>query len=59
MYTGNVSKAGTDANVYLSIYGEKADTDEIHLSHSKTHSNKFERNNVHLRLNIFKYESEY
>nr|XP_020662186.1 lipoxygenase homology domain-containing protein 1 [Pogona vitticeps] len=43
--TGTVWGAGTDANVYLSIYGERGDTGERHLKRSKN-LNKFEKNQV-------------
>ncbi|XP_061492303.1 lipoxygenase homology domain-containing protein 1 [Rhineura floridana] len=43
--TGIVWAAGTDANVYLSIYGERGDTGERHLKRSD-HLNKFEKNQV-------------
>ena len=49
VFTGDLPKAGTDANVFLTIFGEKGETSEIHLAHSKTHSDKFERNNVRLQ----------
>lgn len=37
--------AGTDASVYIQLYGNKNDTGKIELVHSKTNSNKFERGN--------------
>ncbi|XP_044287456.1 lipoxygenase homology domain-containing protein 1 isoform X2 [Varanus komodoensis] len=43
--TGIVWGAGTDANVYLSIYGERGDTGERHLKRSN-HINKFEKGQV-------------
>ncbi|XP_059505870.1 lipoxygenase homology domain-containing protein 1 [Stegostoma tigrinum] len=46
VYTGDVYRAGTDANVFLTIYGDLGDTGERKLSKSETHSNKFERNQV-------------
>lgn len=46
MITGNVPKAGTDANVYLTIYGEEyGDTGERPLKKSDK-SNKFEQGQV-------------
>jgi hypothetical protein len=42
--TTNKRGAGTDANVYIIIYGELGDSGERHLNKSKTHRNKFERN---------------
>uniref|UniRef100_M3ZSE1 Lipoxygenase homology PLAT domains 1 n=1 Tax=Xiphophorus maculatus TaxID=8083 RepID=M3ZSE1_XIPMA len=44
--TGDVSGAGTDANVFLTIYGDLGDTGERKLSKSETNSNKFERGSV-------------
>ena len=46
VYTGEESKAGTDANVYLQIFGECGDTGYRKLLNSKTHDNKFEQGNV-------------
>ncbi|KAL7975753.1 hypothetical protein Chor_001243, partial [Crotalus horridus] len=43
--TGLIWGAGTDANVYLSIYGERGDTGERHLKYSN-HLNKFEKKQV-------------
>ncbi|XP_059150632.1 lipoxygenase homology domain-containing protein 1-like isoform X2 [Physella acuta] len=42
--TGDVRFAGTDANVYLTIYGANGDTGERYLEQSKTNINKFEQN---------------
>lgn len=48
--TGNVPKAGTDANVYLTIYGEEyGDTGERPLKKSDK-SNKFEQGQVEWEL---------
>lgn len=44
--TGDVYGAGTDANVFLTIYGNLGDTGERKLSKSETNSNKFERGSV-------------
>uniref|UniRef100_A0AAY5K4A4 PLAT domain-containing protein n=1 Tax=Esox lucius TaxID=8010 RepID=A0AAY5K4A4_ESOLU len=44
--TGDVYNAGTDANVFLTIYGDLGDTGERKLSKSETNSNKFERGAV-------------
>ncbi|KAE8285273.1 Lipoxygenase-like proteiny domain-containing protein 1 [Larimichthys crocea] len=44
--TGDVYGAGTDANVFLTIYGDQGDTGERKLSKSETNSNKFERGSV-------------
>ena len=50
MFTGDVKGAGTDANVFITIYGEYGDTGERQLSKSETHSNKFERRNVSVKV---------
>ncbi|XP_022094211.1 lipoxygenase homology domain-containing protein 1-like isoform X2 [Acanthaster planci] len=52
-YTGDVFQAGTDANVFINIYGEKGDTGERRLKDSETNMNKFERN----QEDIFKMEA--
>ena len=44
--TGDVSKAGTDANVFLIIYGNLGDSGERKLHKSETHMDKFEKNQV-------------
>jgi hypothetical protein len=41
--TGNVRGAGTDANVYLTVVGDKGKVDKVHLDNSK---NNFERGRV-------------
>ncbi|XP_057675207.1 lipoxygenase homology domain-containing protein 1-like isoform X3 [Corythoichthys intestinalis] len=41
--TGDKKYAGTDANVFMTLYGIKDDTGIINLKASKTHKNKFER----------------
>ncbi|XP_061733262.1 LOW QUALITY PROTEIN: lipoxygenase homology domain-containing protein 1 [Nerophis ophidion] len=41
--TGEKKYAGTDANVFMTLYGTKDDTGIINLKSSKTHRNKFER----------------
>ena len=46
VFTGDFPKAGTDANVYLTMFGEKNESTEFYLEDSETHRNKFERNNV-------------
>lgn len=46
VYTGDISGAGTDANVFINITGEYGDTGERQLKESSTHKNKFERNQV-------------
>ncbi|KAM9810394.1 lipoxygenase homology domain-containing protein 1-like [Neosynchiropus ocellatus] len=44
--TGEMYGAGTDASVFLTIYGDLGDTGERKLSKSKTNKNKFERGQV-------------
>ena len=46
MFTGDVKSAGTDANVFLTIFGENGDTGERSLAKSETHRDKFERGQV-------------
>ncbi|PAA79474.1 hypothetical protein BOX15_Mlig008366g2 [Macrostomum lignano] len=51
--TGDVSGAGTDANVFLNIFGDKGETGERQLKASEAAFNKFERN----RTDLFRIES--
>ncbi|XP_076859680.1 lipoxygenase homology domain-containing protein 1 [Brachyhypopomus gauderio] len=44
--TGDMYGAGTDAKVFLTIYGDMGDTGERKLSKSETNKNKFERGAV-------------
>lgn len=44
--TGDIYGAGTDANVFLTIYGDLGDTGERKLRKSESNSNKFERGAV-------------
>ena len=46
VFTGDVKNAGTDAKVFLTLFGDLGDTGERQLAKSETHSNKFERGNV-------------
>ena len=46
VFTGDVKNAGTDANVFLTIFGEYGDTGERQLSKSETYTDKFERGHV-------------
>uniref|UniRef100_A0A2R8MPB5 Lipoxygenase homology domain-containing protein 1 n=1 Tax=Callithrix jacchus TaxID=9483 RepID=A0A2R8MPB5_CALJA len=43
IFTGNISGAGTDAKVYITIYGDLGDTGERYLGKSENRTNKFER----------------
>lgn len=49
MFTGDIYGAGTDANVFLNIYGDLGDTGERKLSKSETNFNKFERGQVQMQ----------
>ncbi|KAK1803299.1 hypothetical protein P4O66_004083 [Electrophorus voltai] len=44
--TGDVYGAGTDANVFITVYGDMGDTGERKLSKSENNKNKFERRAV-------------
>ena len=46
VHTGSKSGAGTDANVFINIFGEQGDTGDRRLHTSKTNFNKFEKGNV-------------
>ena len=41
--TGDLNGSGTDANVFLIIFGEYGDSGEIALKNSETYKDKFER----------------
>ncbi len=44
--TSDITGAGTDAKVFIRIYGELVKTERIELKKSSTHRNKFEKGNV-------------
>ncbi|KAG9266056.1 lipoxygenase homology domain-containing protein 1 [Astyanax mexicanus] len=44
--TGDMYGAGTDANVFITMYGDMGDTGERKLSKSENNRNKFERGSV-------------
>jgi lipoxygenase homology domain-containing protein 1 len=46
VYTGDKLGCGTNANVFCTIYGDRGDSGERSLSHSQTHTDKFERKNL-------------
>lgn len=46
IFTGNVPGAGTDARVYITIYGDLGDTGERYLGKSENRTNKFEKGTV-------------
>ncbi|KAF8570011.1 hypothetical protein P879_00036 [Paragonimus westermani] len=50
--TGKEVHAGTDAKVFLTLYGTKGDSGERRLAKSKTHSNKFEAGHT----DVFEWE---
>ena len=41
--TGDLNGSGTDANVFLIMFGEYGDSGEIELKNSETYKDKFER----------------
>ena len=41
--TGDLNWSGTDANVFLIMFGEYGDSGEIELKNSETYKDKFER----------------
>lgn len=43
MVTSDLRGAGTNANVYIQLFGEKNDSGKIPLELSKTNRDKFER----------------
>lgn len=47
VFTGDVSGAGTDSNVWINISGEHGDTGDRQLKESQNR-NKFERNQVNI-----------
>jgi hypothetical protein len=42
--TSDIKNAGTDAAVYIQLYGDKNDSGKVPLETSKSNKNKFERN---------------
>lgn len=53
MKTSDVSGAGTDAKVYVILFGANGDTGEIHLAKSETYKDSFENN----QIDVFTMES--
>jgi hypothetical protein len=52
VYTGSVKYAGTDANVYINIFGELGDTGQRWLKHPvSSNINKFEKKDLSLQIN--------
>lgn len=54
VFTGDVSNAGTNSNVFICVYGDLGDTGERKLEKSETHMDKFERNNVSILFFVFR-----
>ena len=50
--TGDVKGAGTDANVFITLFGAYGDSGERPLSKSETHTDKFERGKVKLKFSF-------
>ena len=48
VHTGDKRGAGTNANIFLNIFGELGDTGDRSLEESKSNRDKFERNQVSL-----------
>jgi len=44
--TSDVSGAGTDANVFVTLFGMNGDTGELHLKKSETYKDPFENNQL-------------
>ena len=51
--TGDCIGAGTDANVFIKIFGSKADTGQLQMKSADNTRNKFERG----RTDLFKMEA--
>ena len=59
VFTGDKRGAGTDANVFLNIFGERGDTGERPLLKSKNNFNKFERKNVSpMKLGVMHWDMD-
>ena len=46
VFTGDMKGGGTNANVFLTLYGDNGDSGERKLAKSETHMDKFEREQV-------------
>ncbi len=53
VHTGKRQYAGTDANVYVNIFGEMGDTGNRNLRKSKNNINKFEKGKVWFPWQLF------
>ena len=54
MKTGKTFGAGTDANVFLQVFGERGDTGRLQLKAAENSKNKFETG----RTDLFRLEAE-
>lgn len=43
VHTGKVMNSGTDANVYIKMYGENGESETHHLSRSRKNPDPFQR----------------
>lgn len=56
IYTGSVKYAGTDANVFINIFGELGDTGQRWLHNPvSTNINKFEKGQVRILIRKIKF----
>ena len=53
VYTGDRWAAGTDADVYLTLYGTRGDTGRRYLTHAEGSEEKFRRDQVTLNNTCF------
>ena len=58
VFTGDISGAGTDANVFLNIFGDRGDSGERKLHKSETNKDKFERGRVSLTVSRVSFEQD-
>ena len=61
VFTGNEKGAGTDANVFITIYGQHGDSGKHKLSKSDTHVNKFEKGKLdtfHIQVSVCVLDSQ-
>lgn len=53
MKTSNVKGAGTDANVYVILFGDNGDSGDLHLKKSETFKDPFEND----QLDVFTFNN--
>ena len=58
VFTGDISGAGTDANVFLNIFGDRGDSGERKLHKSETNKDKIERGRVSLTVSRVSFEQD-